>query len=383
MKRTLSDYNEIENKRWFGFINIPNYNKSFMMKAFKFLPVILVSLYMLAACSTKTNTTASTSDTLDVSGRGVIPVKVEEISRTKINRTIDYTATIQPFEEVNLVPATPGRIEKINVEVGDRITKGQELIIMDKTQLLQLKLQLSSLEKDLSRLDTLLKTGSARQQQYDQLKTQYDVTKTNADFMEANTTITAPFSGVVTGKYFENGEMYSGVPTTQSGKSAIITLMQVSPLKVNVNISEQFYPSMKRGMKAMITADVYGGEKFTGTVSRIAPTVNSATRTFEVELQVPNRNEMLKPGMFVRVSMDLGQVDAFVVPANTILTQEGTNSRYVYINDNGAAERINVELGKRFDDMIEIVSDNLNEGDKLITQGQARLINGDRIEVIQ
>lgn len=383
MKRTLPEYIEIQNKRSFGFINILNYNKSFMMKTFKFFPVSIVSILMLAACSTQTNSTTNTTDSTSVSGRGVIPVKVETISRTKINRTIDYTATIQPFEEVNLVPASPGRIEKINVEVGDRVTKGQELIIMDKTQLLQLKLQLSSLEKDLSRLDTLLKTGSARQQQYDQLKTQYDVTKTNADFMEANTTIIAPFNGIVTGKYFEDGEMYSGVPTTQSGKSAIITLMQISPLKVNVNVSEQFYPSIKRGMKALINADVYDGEEFTGTVSRIAPTVNPATRTFEVELQVPNRNDMLKPGMFARVSMDLGQVDAFVVPAYTILTQEGTNSRYVYVDENGAAERIEVELGKRFDDLIEIVSDNLNEGDKLITQGQARLINGDRIEVIQ
>ena len=86
---------------------------------------------------------------------------------------------------------------------------------MDRTQLYQLKLQLSSLEKDLSRLDTLLKSGSAKQQQYDQMKTQYDVTKTNVDFMEQNTLLKAPFTGVVTGKYFENGEMYSGAPTTQ------------------------------------------------------------------------------------------------------------------------------------------------------------------------
>ncbi|HLN21500.1 MAG TPA: efflux RND transporter periplasmic adaptor subunit [Bacteroidales bacterium] len=366
-----------------GFLNSYNY-KSTMMKSLKFFPVILISIVLLAGCAAKTNTTADTgNDSLSVSGRGIIPVKVESISRTRINKTIDYSATIKPFEEINLVPSTPGRIQKINVEIGDRVSKGQELFLMDRTQLLQLKLQMSSLEKDISRLDTLLKTGSARQQQYDQMKTQYDVTKSNVEFMEENTLIKAPFNGIVTGKYFEDGEMYSGAPTTQTGKSAIVTVMQISPLKVDVSISEQFYPSIKRGMKAQITADVYPGEEFTGTVSRIAPVVNPATRTFDVELQVPNRNEMLKPGMFVRVSMDLGEVDAFVVPANNVLTQEGTNTRFVFVARNGKAERVQVVPGKRFDEMIEIISDNLKEGDSLVTEGQARLINGDRIEIKQ
>ena len=81
-------------------------------------------------------------------------------------------------------------------------------------------------------------------------------------------------------------------------------------------------------------------EVFTGTVFRIAPTINSVTRSFIVELELPNRNEMLKPGMFVRVSMDLGEVETFVVPANTVMIQEGTNIRYVFVADKGAAKRL-------------------------------------------
>ncbi len=92
-----------------------------------------------------------------------------------------------------MAPSTPGRIDKIYVEVGDRVNKGDDLFLMDRTQLYQLKLQLSSLEKDLNRIDTLLKSGSAKQQQYDQMKTQYDVTKTNVDFMEENSLLKAPF----------------------------------------------------------------------------------------------------------------------------------------------------------------------------------------------
>jgi RND family efflux transporter MFP subunit len=254
---------------------------------------------------------------------------------------------------------------------------------MDRSQLYQLKLQLASLEKDLSRLDTLLATGSAKQQQYDQMKTQYDVTKTNVDFMEENTLLKAPFSGIITGKYFEDGEMYSGTPTTTTGRSAVVTLMQVNPLKVEVAVSEQYYPLVKRGMKASITADVYSDQVFTGTVFRKAPTVSSATRTFIAEIELPNRNDLLKPGMFVRVSMDLGEVETFVVPAASVLMQEGTNIRYVFTEEQGIAKRVEVTIGKRFDDQLEVISDNLSEGSRLVTEGQSKLLNGDKLEMIQ
>jgi membrane fusion protein, multidrug efflux system len=353
------------------------------MKYLSTIPVILISGLLLSGCSSKTKTTAAkNTDPSEVIEKAAIPVKVATLAKTKISRTIDYTATILPFEEVNMAPSTPGRIDKLYVEVGDKINRNDKLFLMDRTQLYQLKLQLSSLAKDLSRLDTLLKTGSAKQQQYDQLKTQYDVTKTNVDFMEQNTLMKSPFTGIVTGKYYEDGEMYSGSPTTQTGRSAVVTVMQINPLKVNVSISEQYYPLIKKGMKAGVTADVYRNEKFNATVFRIAPTINSGTRSFNVELELPNRNELLKPGMFVRVSMDLGEVETFVVPANTVLVQEGTNTRFVYVERAEVAQRIEVTVGKRFDDQLEIISDNLKEGDNLITEGQSKLINGDKIKIV-
>ena len=354
------------------------------MKYFRTISAIMISGLLIAACSSKDKNKATSSAVpVTVTEKPAIPVKVATLSKTKIARTIEYTATVLPFEEVNMAPSTPGRIEKIYVEVGDRVNKGDKLFLMDRTQLYQLELQLSSLSKDLNRMDTLLKTGSIKQQQYDQLKTQYDVTKTNVDFMTENSLLTAPFNAVVTGKYFENGEIYSGAPTTQTGRSAVVAVMQVNPLKVNVNISEQYYPLIKNGMKAEVNADVYKNEKFTGTVFRISPTINSATRSFNVEMELPNRNELLKPGMFVRVSMDLGEVETFVVPANTVLVQEGTNIRYVFIEKNNVAERIEVILGKRFDDQLEIISTTIKEGDMLVTEGQARLINGDKVEIMK
>jgi membrane fusion protein, multidrug efflux system len=354
------------------------------MKYLKTILVVLISSLIISACSSKSkNETVGSPTAAATAEKASIPVKTIALSKTKIARTVDYTATILPYEEVNMAPSTPGRIDKIYVEVGDRVSKGDNLFLMDRSQLYQMKLQLANLEKDLTRLDTLMKTGSAKQQQYDQMKTQYDVTKTNVDFMEVNTLLKAPFNGVVTGKYFENGEMYSGSPTTQSGRSAVVTVMQVNPLKVNVNISEQYYPLIKRGMKAVITADVYKDETFKGIVYRIAPTVNAATRSFIAELEVPNRNDKLKPGMFIRVSMDLGEVDTFVVPAAAVLIQEGTNIRYVFVEDNGLAKRTEVTIGKRFNDQLEIISETLKEGTSLVTEGQSKLIDGNKIEIVK
>jgi len=355
------------------------------MKYSKTIPVILINgLILMAACSSrKTNETATAAGNTAPVEKAAIPVRVMTLEKTKIARTIDYTATVLPYEEVNMAPSTPGRIDKIYVETGDRVSNGEDLFLMDRTQLYQQKVQLSSLGKDLSRLDTLLRSGSVTQQNYDQMKTQYDVLRTNVEFMEQNTLLKAPFSGIVTGKYFEDGEMYSGTPTTQSGRSAIVTVMQINPLKVNVAVSEQYYPLIKTGMKALITADVYENEVFTGRIFRKAPTINPAARSFIAEIELPNRNDLLKPGMFVRVSMDLGEVETFVVPAATVLMQEGTNLRYVFIEDRGIAGRIEVLPGKRFDDRLEIISDNLKEGSRIVTEGQSRLLNGDRIEIVK
>jgi multidrug efflux pump subunit AcrA (membrane-fusion protein) len=87
--------------------------------------------------------------------------------------------------------------------------------------------------------------------------------------------------------------------------------------------------------------------------------------------------------MFARVSLDLGEVETFVAPASSVLTQEGTNVRYIFVNRNGVARRIEVTIGKRFDDMLEIVSTELSDGSQLVTDGQSKLMNDDRIEVVQ
>lgn len=341
--------------------------------------IILSGGILLASCAPKERQASGTAEGAADSVAS-IPVKVMPVSKTTIARTIDYTSTIQAYEEVNLAPSTPGRVDKIYVEVGDRVQQGQDLFLMDRTQYYANRIQLANLEKDLARLDTLLKLGSVKEQLYDQTKAQYEVMKTNVDFMEQNTLLEAPFTGIITGRYLEDGELYSGAPG-MSGKAAVVTLMQINPVKIIVSISEQYFPLIKNGMKVRVAADVYPDRNFDGTIFRVHPTIDAMSRTFRAEIRISNGSELLRPGMFARTYIDMGEVEAVVVPASTVLLQEGTNERYVFIVENGVAVRKPVTLGQRFDDRLEIAGGDLEEGDMLVTDGQARLNNGQQVEI--
>lgn len=338
------------------------------------IPVIIISF---SGCSAP----GEGSDVASEATGRTEPVRTIEIANTEIARKVTYNSNLQAFREVHLAPASPGRIESVHVEPGVRVSQGQLLVDMDKTQLLQAQVQLQNIEKDYRRLDTLRSAGSIPQQQYDQIKTQYEVTLSNVGFLKENTTLRAPFSGVISGKYFENGEMFSGAPNTPAGKAAILSLVQTSQLKAMVNVSEKYYPLIHVGMPVSINSDVYPGEVFQGRVIRVYPTIDPATRSFTIELVVPNSNEKLRPGMFTRAEIEFDKVEAFVVPALSILKLQGSNERYVFLNDNGTAKRVVVELGDRYDDMVEIVSDGINPGDDLIVAGQARLLDGTAIEI--
>ncbi|MBN2764363.1 MAG: efflux RND transporter periplasmic adaptor subunit, partial [Bacteroidales bacterium] len=199
-----------------------------------------------------------------------------------------------------------------------------------------------------------------------------------------NTTLVSPINGIVTGKYFESGELYSGAPNTAAGKAAVVTLMQINPLKATVNISERYYPMLKKGMKASVKVDIYPQRNFRGEVFRVYPTISPDTRTFPVEIVISNPDEAIRPGMFARVSLDLGQTLALVIPATALVKQEGTNDRYVFLaNDGHTARKIRVDMGERYDDKVEIISDKVKEGDMIIVSGQEKLMDNSLITIVQ
>lgn len=333
-------------------------------------------LTLTVSCTSKNKS----ADAAKSDKKEVATVKTMVVKSEIITRKIDYTVTLTPFEEVHLAPSTPGRIEKINVEIGQNVSKGQVVALMDRTNLEQARINLMNLEANYKRFDTLKKTNSIADQQYDQFMSNYNIAKNSYQFLLSNTQLKAPFSGIVSGKYFEDGEIYSGSPVATIGKPAIISIVQINQLKALVGISANYYPLITNGMKAEITSDIYPDMVFNGDVYKIYPTIDNATKTFTVEVKVQNNNMKLRPGMFSKVQLNLGKGNAILVPNIALIKQTGTNDMYVFVNKNNVAVKTPVKTGQMIDDKI-VILEGLSDGDELIVVGQNKLENQSPIKV--
>ena len=136
-------------------------------------------------------------------------------------------------------------------------------------------------------------------------------------------------------------------------------------------------------MKLTITSDIYPGKEFPATIEMVYPTIDPSSHTFSVKVQVPNASELLRPGMYVSTSIPVGKEKGMMVPYQSVLKLIGSNERYVFVNDNGVAKRIKVTLGKRYDRDVEIISQELKDGDELIVVGQGRLVDGVKLEIVK
>ncbi|MCD6111966.1 MAG: efflux RND transporter periplasmic adaptor subunit [Bacteroidales bacterium] len=309
-----------------------------------------------------------------------VPVKTMIAKNETITKTIDYTASLIPFKEIYLAPAAPGKIEKIHVEIGDRVSKGQVIATMDRTNLESARLNLANLETNFKRLEILKKTNTISQQKYDEVKTAYDAAKVSYQFLLDNTKLKAPFNGVISGKYFEDGENFSGAPNTRAGKSALVTIVQINKLKALIGISASYFPQIKKGMKANISCDIYPDKAFEGEIYNIYPTIDDATKTFTVEVKINNPDLKLRPGMFTKIQLNLGEGKAILVPTIALIKQTGTNNMYLFVNKNNIAVKQPVVTGRLFDDKTEILK-GINKGNEIIITGQNKLKNNAAIVV--
>jgi RND family efflux transporter MFP subunit len=291
----------------------------------------------------------------------------------EIARMLTISTNLQGYLTQNVSPSLTGKIEHIFVEVGDRVRKGDMLVRMDQNQLQTSKIQLANLEVELGRLQALLETGSVSQQTYDQTKVAYDQLKQNISFLETNTYVKAPFSGVISAKTYEDGELYAGQP--------IVVLTQVDKLKALIAVPEKYYPLVKAGMKLTVKSDIYPGEDFPATIEVVYPTIDATSHTFQCKVVIPNAKQRLRPGMYVTTTLGLGKENTIVVPYQSVEKLVGSNERFVFIYEGGYAKRVSVKLGQRFDEMVEIIAPEIHEGVEYIHKGQSKLVDGVKVEV--
>lgn len=295
-------------------------------------------------------------------------IEVDVAASRDVDRINVYTSNVEADNTNNISPSTMNRIKQINVEVGDRVHRGQVLVTLDRANIDQLKVRLDNAEREFNRAVQLLEIGAGTQQSVDQLRTELEAARTQYRNMMENTVLTSPITGVVTARNYDPGDM--------SGASPILTIGQLTPIvKAMINVTENDLSLLRKGMPVKVTFDAYPADTFPATISRIYPTVDVASRTFQAQVDIPNSREKILPGMFGRVEVNLGSRNSVVVPDRAIVKQTGSGNRYVYVYSNGRVSYNKVELGNRIGNEYELLS-GVADGDTVVVAGQSRLADG-------
>ncbi len=303
-------------------------------------------------------------------------VVVSQVFARDVVQKETYTSTVEANVKNNIAPQTAMRIKSIRVEVGDYVSKGQVVATMDAISLDQAKLQYKNDSTEYFRLKGLYEVGGLSKSDLDAIELSYKVRKKNYENMLENTVLRSPISGVISARNYDVGDMYAMA-------QPIYTVQEISPVKLLVAVSERDYTRVKKGGQVNISADAFPGESFTGSITRLYPTVDPATHTFLVEVKVPNKDRRLRPGMFARVTLVFGKNHSVVVPDLAVVRQQGAGDRYVYVlEEDGTVSFRRVELGVRMGNEYEVLS-GVKDGEKVVVEGQLRIKDGVRVEVKQ
>ncbi|MBP3192767.1 efflux RND transporter periplasmic adaptor subunit [Natronogracilivirga saccharolytica] len=307
-----------------------------------------------------------------------VPVRTVRVNRESWHLTRTYPGNIEQWEYAFISGAAGTRILSIHAREGDKVQKGDLLAEMDRSNLNQAEVQMNTACNEVRRLENLAEAGAVSGQQLEQAQAQYDNAKSSYEQLREDTDLRAPIDGVITDKYFVEGEQFS----PGGERPSLMTLMTVDPVKVTINISERYFPLIYYGMEVDVMPDTYPGETFEGEVDFIGPTVDPVSRTFRVEIRIDNPDHRLSPGMFARVRMDMDEREDLFLPAAAVHREPGNQTRYVYRVNDGTAERADVQTGDRMEEMLQI-RDGLNEGDQVIQEGAGRVESGSEVRIVE
>ena len=324
-------------------------------------------------------------------------VKMEPISVETLNVSSSNTANrfsvsgnVQPKKEANISTRIMGYITGVNAEVGDYVSKGKVLVNISNSdlqaKLAQVKANISQADagvqnakKDFDRITTLFGQSSVTQKELDDISTHYNMMKAgleaakqmenevNAQF--AYTRITAPFSGTITAKYANSGDIANpGMP--------LLTLAKTGQYQVVAMVPENQISSVKTDQKVLVWLKSIEKE-ITGKVDEIAVSSSNTGGQFIVKINLDEHDQQLYAGMFTTVSFEgeeNNQQETILIPENSLVQSGGLKGVYTVGSDNVAILRW-LRIGKKYGDNYEVLS-GLSKGDKLIVSAQSRLYNG-------
>ena len=338
----------------------------------KFVNSLLVICAVTAVSCGSSDKSAKSSE---AAAEVVLPkVEVTTVTSRDVVQQVVFTGNVEAEVVNNIAPQQPRRIKEIRFDVGDHVRKGETLVSLENSALVQSKAQMDNAKIEYDRTDELYRIGGASKSAWDARRLQYEVAKATYENLLENTTLVAPISGIVTARNYDNGDMAAGLP--------VLVIEQIRPVKIMINISENLFARVRKGMKVDVNFEAYGDEVFAGSISRIYPTINNATRTFAAEVTIPNNDERVRPGMFARVTLPYGKQNRVVTPDRSVNKLMGSGDRYVYVLEaDGTVRYSKIELGRRLGSEWEILS-GLESGETVVVKGVNALTNGCKVEVV-
>ena len=307
-----------------------------------------------------------------------IPVEVKTVGRGNIAATLLTYTSLEAERHVDVVSRTQGLVKSILVEEGDRVTEGQPLAQLD-TDALELTLRerevnMNSLESNYKRSQELLEQELLSSQEFEQTKFQYEAAATqyeSAKLQLAYATIRSPFSGIVTERLVEVGNLVNA-------NDVVFRTADLDPLLARIHVPEKDIGQVRPGQSVRI--NVEGSDQtHTGRVALISPIVDPESGTVKVTVEIRDRMGTLRPGMFTTVNLVIAIQDNVLQVEKKALVAEAEGS-YAFLFQDGTAEKRLLEIGIAEGDYVEVLS-GLSDGDSIITVGQEGLRNGAPVRI--
>jgi len=311
----------------------------------------------------------SSSASADARRQSVPTVRVSTPIRTLLVRTLQLSGDVSATQQAAIYSKVSGNIERIHADMGVHVQRGQALAQIDTTELGQQAQQAAATYENARlvhlRSDELFARNLVSRQDLDNAVASLKVARATFDAARTRlgyARIVAPFSGVVTRRYLDPGALVN------PNNTILFTLMDMDEMKIIVHVLERDIPLITEEKEATVTVDAFPGRLFTGKVKRLSQAVDVATRTMPVEIDVPNRDHDLKPGMYAKVTLEVSRKeDALTLPLSSILKDNA--GRYVLVVEQDTARRREVSVGIEQGDMLELVS-GLTGSESVIITGQ-------------
>lgn len=378
-----------------------------MMKRYLWIVLIIALLGAVVGYRELSQGLGKRPDSRSAVGREV-PVKLAAVKKGPISYILNTSGDVLPLRQVDLVSRIAGYVERIHVEIGDEVAAGAVVAIIEPKEqrhrveedeanvkvaeatVREKESQMAQAEKAAERARLLRQKDFISSQELDEAETRANTAKAQKELAQAQlaqrqaalaqsryqlglTRVTAPFSGVVTRRLVDAGAYVSS-------STPIVTTAVPDPLKVILNIPEKDVNLVRVGMVARLEINPFPGRVFEGRVARLNSALDAASRTLMAEVHVPNSQRLIKPGMFARVSLVLGErKDSLLVPEEAVVEEQGRY--FVYNVADGEARRKAIAMGWSQDGVVEITK-GLEGGELIVVAGQYRLKPGTKVRVL-